>query len=84
MITAEIKINGKLIAHVYAVNKGGDPDGTCAYLYEVYEVGMGVEGVKRGEVTHDRLDGGLQLIGTICDDLLMQDAKEGMEEENQD
>lgn len=73
MLTAEVKMNGKLIKHIYIVNKcdcdmsrmSPPPlrvEHKCPYEYEVYHVGQRIE---RGGVKHERSDGALALIEKV-------------------
>ena len=77
MLTAEIKINGVMIAHVYAVNKGLVPRTTekkahpfcgefCTYAYEYYRP---EHTVIRGKVEHFRPNGAAALLKEICEDI---------------
>lgn len=69
MLTAEIKINGCLIAHVYAVNKGIVPGfhnkGDCNYDIEVIEIGQSDTPLFRTQITHKRQEGATVLIEKI-------------------
>lgn len=54
MLSVEVKVNGALVAHVYAHNVYTAPDDVAAYEYEVYAVHGGVtrgeiEGFARGQ-----------------------------------
>ena len=70
MLTAEIKINGKLIGHLYIVNKGfvtfelGKINDECDYEYECYMVEE-EEPVIKGHVKHSRKSGALELIKKV-------------------
>ena len=72
MLTAEIKINGAMIGHVYARNVclamncdglPGDRKHVCRYVYEYYEVES--RKIVNGEVRHNRNDGIRKLISLI-------------------
>jgi len=65
MITAEIKVNGCLISHLYIVNKDFLPGSLtdCTYVYEYYEIGKDVQ---RDRITHRKRDGALKLIEIVC------------------
>jgi hypothetical protein len=66
MLTAEIKINGILIGHLYIHNEVKefiDPDGIHPYSAEYYEVGSGE--IKRALLPHRRSDGALTLIAKV-------------------
>lgn len=72
MITAEIKVNGCLIAHLYCVNVCncdlGPPveegnEHACLYEWSYHKM-TGGETIK-GEVTHHRKDGAEELIQLI-------------------
>lgn len=68
MLTAEIKINGCLLSHVYIHNTGVEPGmGDCYnYEYEVYNVGEGEsKGVIWGFLKHKRSDGALELVKKV-------------------
>ena len=77
MLTAEIKINGKLLGHLYIVNKGyvgnimdsnRDSIGLHAYDYEYFEIGSNKK-PKIGKVTHSREAGPLTLIRICTEDM---------------
>jgi hypothetical protein len=76
MLTAEIKVNGILLAHVYIHNEGylpknlsNDPN-FCNYKYEIYEIGNDTgKSIFKGSVIHDRDLGWLSLLGTIQKDI---------------
>jgi len=77
MMTAEIKINGITIAHVYAVNKGSvtpDPDvaGLCEYHYEYY---IPEGGVTEGKVEQYRPNGAAALLRLIFNDISRKGGK---------
>ena len=68
MITAEIKINGMLLYHVYCTNSSkvsiaDANDDRYHYEYEVYEIGKGK--VHSGKLVHNRDGGGAKLISDI-------------------
>lgn len=72
MITAEVKVNGRLIAHIYAHNLGAadqTPEShsieRCRYFWEYYEVNG--HRVKQGHVTHVRSEGAARLLARILD-----------------
>lgn len=61
MLSAELKVNGVLVAHLYGHNKGfTDPDGNYVYFWELYEVGKSK--VSSGTLTHSRPDGLIVLV----------------------
>lgn len=70
MLTAEIKVNGVLIGHVYIHNEGyvndnlDDDDDMCNYSYHAYDVGEG-EIIGRGTVKHPRKDGAFRLVERV-------------------
>ena len=70
MITAEIKINGTLLGHLYAYNTGIkselDTD-VYRYNYEYYKVGEGK--VTIGSITHSRADGAEKLISLLMGEI---------------
>ena len=70
MLTAEIKVNGALIGHVYIHNEGylGADTNVCGYTYHIYDVGEAAI-VKEGHVEHDRSDGAFALINRVLDAL---------------
>jgi len=67
VLSAELKVNGTLIAHVYARNvaeAGGD---VCVYDYEYYQVES--RRVHNGTVRHARSKGLRKLIVEILTDV---------------
>ena len=71
MITAEIKVNGVMIAHVYVVNQGAasldpDVDGLCEYHYEYYRP---EHSVIRGKAEHFRPNGAAALLKEVFEDV---------------
>lgn len=66
MITAEIRINGQFLGHVYCVNEEGDPDDWCDYSYEYYRP---EQGLIKGEVRHFRPNGAAALLKEIFEDI---------------
>lgn len=70
MLTVEIKVNGALIGHVYAVNEGKKISGRtlfpitgeCAYRWEHYRPDAGV---CTGRLKHRREDGAEALVSKI-------------------
>jgi hypothetical protein len=72
MLTAEIRINGCMLAHVHVVNRGpvnkaevmGD---LCEYEWEVYqpEADSRKAGLLRGTTAHQRSAGALELIRNV-------------------
>jgi len=64
MITIEIRINGALIGHIYAVNLRGAPDGLCEYRYEYYEPDRG--SLVTGKIKHQRPEGALALVAKLA------------------
>ena len=71
MITAEIKVNGAMIAHVYAVNQGEasilpEVKDMCFYTYEYYRP---EHTVIRGKVTHFRPNGAAALLKEIFEEV---------------
>ncbi len=67
MISSDIRINGALIAHVYATNTSGVNDGGLAGYSWVYQ---DIETGKRtaGRVEHERSRGAAALIAAILQD----------------
>jgi hypothetical protein len=66
MLTAEIKINGALIVHIYAVNERELNDiGETKYRYEIYRPDSPI---RTGEVHHLYGDGAASLIHCIIED----------------
>jgi len=65
MITAEIKVNGAMLQHLYIHNQGiADADTslvTCLYEYEYYRVGT-KDPIVKGCILHDRTNGAGALI----------------------
>jgi hypothetical protein len=80
MLTADIRINGALIGHIYCVNeKTINPPGDdrfhpvpivtskwYEYSYEYYRPG---EGIIKGAVQHYRPNGAAALLKEICEDI---------------
>jgi hypothetical protein len=74
MLTAEIKVNGCLIGHLYMVNTGpianlepSDLSGPCAYRWEYYHCD-GYPPIQQGEgIIHDRDAGALGLIKKVIE-----------------
>lgn len=64
MFSAEIKINGIMIAHIYGHNTSELIDGQCKYKYEVYRPN---KAFVKGDVLHKRSDDILQLLKKIID-----------------
>lgn len=79
MITAEIRVSGRLIAHVYCVNEEPVPGPGnrwdardtewYRYSYEYLSVGEGAKGVINGEVKHFRPNGAAALMKEIFEDV---------------
>ena len=67
MMTVEIKINGCLIGHIYAVNEGY-VNGKYRYRFDYYDVGK-AELKKGNRVLHKRDDGALVLTKKIIGEL---------------
>ncbi len=69
MFTAELKINGCLISHIYIHNEcqiGGT--GVYVYSYEIYIVNeKQKKSIIKGEINHERLKGGLDLLRRILE-----------------
>lgn len=68
MITAEIRVNGALIAHLYARNYSStltDPE-VCLYSWEYYQVGGET---RRGVVQHRRSDGHAALLAKVLEEV---------------
>jgi len=59
MLTADIRINGALIGHLYILNVGLREDDKTGYKIEYYEPG---NEIKRGFVLHDRQEGASVLV----------------------
>lgn len=71
MLTAEIKVNGCLIGHIYAHNTGyvhAQNHDECSYEYHIYDVTEGSV-IKSGRVEHARSSGAFALIQTIIEEL---------------
>lgn len=64
MLTAEIKINGVLIGHIYIVNEYTNADGDASYRWEYYEPDGGL--TKGAGLTHKRSDGAVALIAKVA------------------
>ena len=66
MITAEIKINGTMLGHLYIVRDKPIVKHTLpvSYTFEYYEISKGVSG---GSVMHKPVDGALRLLRTVID-----------------
>jgi len=64
MLTAEIKVNGSLIAHMYIVNEGSFDGENAKYRYEIYHPD---DGIIKGKMSHVRSDGALELIRLILE-----------------
>lgn len=64
MLTAEIKVNGELIAHIHIVNESLLENNKSRYRYEIYEPR---EEVRDGRIDHFRVDGALELIRLILE-----------------
>jgi hypothetical protein len=84
MLTAEIRINGKLLGHLYIINRGcasaayeiglvDTPTSMDDYLYdyEYFEVGSN-KSPRTGKVAHKREDGALALIRICAEDVAQQ------------
>lgn len=65
MFTAEIRVNGSLVAHLYGRNVEVLSDGQCEYDYEYYEVDHPGQLLKIGSVAHDQEDGIAALVSKI-------------------
>lgn len=63
MLTAELKINGTLIGHLYGHNEGYNTDGSCEYSWHYYKTETGA--VVKGTLSHKREDGLEELIASI-------------------
>lgn len=64
MLTAEIKINGALISHIYVVNEGEIVGDNSEYRYEIYHPD---EKILKGKVKHFRSKGALELVRLILE-----------------
>lgn len=62
MFTAEIRVNGTLVAHLYGRNVGESGE-LHKYDYEYYQTAEG--GLKMGSVIHDQEDGIAALVSKI-------------------
>ena len=71
MITVEIRINGALIGHIYAVNERGASDGLCEYRYEYYEPDRG--GLVTGKVKHERTKGAAELVKKLAANIVRRE-----------
>lgn len=80
MLTTEIKINGIMIAHLYAVNKGSHHD-TEYNLYKFEYTRFGEGFVHRGNILHRQADGAEVLISKILK--LVQHNSHVSEEQNE-
>ncbi len=67
MLTVEIKVNGSLVAHVYARNIAPIPSGKYRYEFEFYETET--RKVRNGCVEHRREDGIVSLVNTILSEM---------------
>lgn len=64
MLTAELKVNGVLISHLYCHNIGPDgPHGTLLYNWQYYDIESA--SMKSGTIAHDRKKGAAALIASI-------------------
>lgn len=63
MLTAEIKVNGVLIGHMYVVNEYMHDD-EASYRWEYYEPDGGL--TKGVGLTHKRSDGAVALIAKVA------------------
>jgi len=66
MVTAEIRINGTLLGHIYAVNDVTLENGQSLYHWECYVPDRGPL-VGGTELRHRREDGALALISKIIE-----------------
>ncbi len=64
MLTAELRINGRLIGHAYIVNRAAEvyPGDQCPYSWELYTVDGGT---LTGTVTHKREAGAWELLRKV-------------------
>jgi hypothetical protein len=71
MLTAEIKINGSLLKHLYVVNKGPviPQDDTDLYHYNYTVVDTTTGENKKGTVLHKRRTGAVKLVQRILEEL---------------
>lgn len=63
MFTAEIRINGSLINHIYGRNVRDLPSGACEYEFEVYTIET--KQVRKGTVQHRQSEGINALVAAI-------------------
>ena len=68
MLTAEIKVNGCLILHVYVHNTGEMVGNGYRYEWHVYDVGK-AQVIDRGTVYHELADGAYALIAKVLGEL---------------
>lgn len=70
MITAELRVNGQFIGHIYARNEGGEVNGWCEYRYECYTLNDDSgNSLVNGKVRHFRPNGAVALFKEICEDV---------------
>lgn len=74
MITAEIKINGCLIGHIYLVNKEQETSNIYRYEGRFTEIESGKNVYIN--VRHKRSDGAIKLISIATKEILKQVSKE--------
>ena len=74
MLSAEIKINGSLLGHLYLHNLGylKGKLTECEYEYEYYEIG---KKIIKGNVIHDRQDGAIKLLEIATTDITSKKVK---------
>jgi len=72
MLTAEIKVDGNTIAHIYAVKDGDTVGELRDYVFEYYRP---ERGVIKGKVRHHRPNGAVALLKEICENVEMQGGK---------
>lgn len=71
MLTAELKINGTTVVHIYAVNKVSQGLGLCEYEYMITDTAPYADReteIKKGTVVHMRQEGLAELVRAIIED----------------
>ena len=69
MLTCEVKINGRLIVHLYAVNLSGVDNENCIYRWEAYRP----DGyLLKGQLMHKREEGALRLVERLAHEALCE------------
>ena len=70
-LTAEIKINGRLIKHLYVINTGPiiPQDDTDLFTYEFTAIDVISGNSKRGAIVHHRRKGAVKLVEQILKEI---------------